>query len=61
MVSETNYTIETGESTILSGEHELLIEDSGFKSIIELHDGNLFLSGDCNDCFVSEYSKVYVY
>ncbi|WP_298520088.1 hypothetical protein [uncultured Kordia sp.] len=61
LVSETNYTIETGESIILSGEHELLIEDNEFRNIIQFHDGNLFLTGDCNDCFISEYAKIYVY
>jgi len=58
LVSENNYTIETRESVIFSGMHEMLIsEENGFRTIVEVDGNKLYLSGDCNDCFGSEYYK----
>lgn len=56
-VSESNYTIEIRESVVLSGTHEMMILDNEFRNIIQFDGNNLFLNGDCNDCFASEYIR----
>ncbi len=56
VASENPYTIEITET--MSGElREMLIEGDAFGQIISLDGDSLILTGDCNDCFISEYVR----
>lgn len=56
LLSERSYSIEVRES--MSGEfREMLILESGSRQIINIEGNTLTLIGDCNDCFISEYSR----
>jgi hypothetical protein len=57
LVSESAYTIEIRESVIFSGTREMMIMDNEFRNIIAFDGNTLFLTGDCNDCFGSEYVR----
>ena len=58
LVSGTNYTIELRESILTSGLKEMIIsEENEFRTIVEFIDNKLVLSGDCYDCFGSEYVR----
>lgn len=55
---ETGYSIKSQESTIFGGIRNMIIYENGFKQSFERVGNKLFLSGECNDCFLSEYEKV---
>lgn len=58
LITESNYTIELRESILTSGLKEMLIsEENEFRTIIEFIDNKLVLSGDCYDCFGSEFVR----
>ena len=54
---KTKYTIETRESIIFNETREMIIQENGFKQIFDFSGNKLILTGDCNDCFTSEYIK----
>ena len=56
LISERTYSIEVRET--MSGElREMLIEANDLRQIISVESNVLTLTGDCNDCFISEYSR----
>ena len=56
VISENTYSIQVRET--MSGElREVLIEGEGVGQIITIDENSLILTGDCNDCFTSEYVK----
>ena len=54
---KTRYTIENGESLIFNEPREMIIQENGFRQILNLTGNRLILIGDCNDCFIDEYIK----
>ena len=54
---KTKYRIETQESLIFNEPREMIIQQNGFREIMELNGNKLILTGDCNDCFTTEYSR----
>jgi|TARA_R110002049_G_scaffold28213_4_gene97155 PKD repeat protein len=54
---KTKYTIETRESIIFNETREMIIQENGFRQIFDFSGNKLILTGDCNDCFTSEYIK----
>jgi len=35
----------------------MIIQENGFRQILNLTGNRLILIGDCNDCFIDEYIK----
>lgn len=60
LLSENSYTIETTTSYLFNEDLEMIIEDNDRRFIIQFEGEKLILIGDCNDCYRSEYSKLYV-
>lgn len=54
---QTKYSIEVDESLIFNETREMIIQENGFKQILNISENTLILIGDCNDCFTSEYKK----
>ncbi|MDT0689900.1 hypothetical protein RM549_08890 [Salegentibacter sp. F188] len=54
---QTAYSTETRESVIFNEPREMVIQENGFRQIIEFSGGKLILIGDCYDCYISEYIK----
>ncbi|MFC4721843.1 hypothetical protein ACFO5O_05905 [Geojedonia litorea] len=54
---ESSYTIQTMESVIYGGQHAMIVYGNGFKQTFRREGKKLYLSDECNDCFVSIYSK----
>ena len=55
---KTKYTIETRESSIFNKQFRMIIQENGFRQILDFNtDNNLILIGDCEDCYTSEYEK----
>lgn len=56
LIFENRYTIEIRET--MSGEpREMIVESNGSREIIDLERSTLTLTGDCSDCFISDYEK----
>jgi hypothetical protein len=54
---QTKYWIEVRESLIFNEPREMIIQENGFRQILNISGNTLILIGDCNDCFTSEYTK----
>lgn len=54
---ETPYTLELGESQLFNDIRDILIQENGFRQVVEQRGDSLFLIGDCNDCFTDVYIK----
>jgi len=54
---KTKYTVEIRESLLFNEPRKMIISGNGFNQIIDFNVDTLVLSGDCNDCFTSEYKK----
>lgn len=59
LLSENSYTIETTTSYLFNEDLEMIIEENNRRFIIRFENDKLMLTGDCNDCYTSEYSKLY--
>lgn len=58
LVYETTYTIELREPDNFSGEREMIVDENGeSNNIITFNGDNLVISGDCVDCFGSEFVR----
>ncbi len=60
LLSENSYAIETTTSYLFNEDLEMIIEGNDRRFIIRFEGEKLILIGDCNDCYRSEYSKLYV-
>ena len=57
LVSERNYTIESGESLIFGEQRQMIVYEDQFKQTFVVSENTLSLYDECNDCFVSEYER----
>jgi hypothetical protein len=56
LISESDYIVEI--SPTMAGEpREMIIKDNGDREIIDLEGSILTLTGDCSDCYISDYEK----
>ncbi|XCF07561.1 hypothetical protein ABI125_06805 [Tamlana crocina] len=54
---KTKYSIEVRESIIFNEPRTMIVNETGFKKIIDFNGDTLLLTGDCYDCYVNEYIK----
>ena len=55
--SDQSYKIDRRESVIYGDDREMIIYKSGFRQIFSTTGNQLFLIGDCNDCFQAKYVR----
>ncbi|NJW52426.1 hypothetical protein [Salinimicrobium oceani] len=55
--STRNYTLEIRESLIYGDSREMIIYENGMREMFSVSPGELFLTGDCYDCFQSRYER----
>lgn len=54
---QTKYSIEVHKSLIFNEPREMIIQENGFRQILNISGNTLILIGDCTDCFTSKYTK----
>ena len=55
--SENSYKIVKRESALFGDVREIMVYDNGFRQIVSISGNHLNLTGDCHDCFQSEYVR----
>ena len=55
--SDRTYKIERRESVIFGDLRDMIIYGNGFRQIFSTTGNKLILTGDCNDCFQSEFVR----